>query len=71
MANPNETQLKMQSRLLERWGESDYLKVDRDADVKNCSLTIYDYDRDKKKLVLNAYNTICYLERSAQSDEYR
>jgi probable phosphoglycerate mutase len=49
-------------RLLERWGETDYLKVDKEEDVKNCSLTIYDYDRDKKKLVLNGYNTICYTE---------
>jgi broad specificity phosphatase PhoE len=49
-------------RLLERWGETDYLKVDKEEDVKNCSLTIYNYDRDKKKMVLNGYNTICYTE---------
>ena len=42
--------------------ETDYLKVDKEEDVKNCSLTVYDYDRDKKKLVLNGYNTICYAE---------
>lgn len=49
-------------RLLERWREDEYLKVDKEEDVKNCSLTIYDYDRDKKKLVLNGYNTICYTD---------
>ena len=49
-------------RLLERWGETDYLKVDQEADVLNCSLTIYDYDRSKKKLNLNGYNTICYTD---------
>jgi hypothetical protein len=49
-------------RLLERWGEYDYLKVDQEDDVKNCSLTTYDYDCDKKKLVLNGYNRICYTD---------
>ena len=43
-------------RLLERWDEKDYLKVDKEEDVKNCSFTIYDYDCDKNKLVLNGYN---------------
>ena len=49
-------------RLLERWGETEYMKVDEEDDVKNCSLTIYDYDRKRKKLVLNVYNTICYTD---------
>jgi hypothetical protein len=49
-------------RLLERWGETDYLKVDREADVLNCFLTVYDYDRGKKKLVLKGFNTICYTD---------
>jgi 2,3-bisphosphoglycerate-dependent phosphoglycerate mutase len=49
-------------RLLERWGETDYLKVDNEVDVLNCSLTIYHYDHDKKKLILNGYNTICYKD---------
>jgi probable phosphoglycerate mutase len=49
-------------RLLERWGEFDYLKVDQEDDVKNCSLTTYDYDRGTNKLVLNGYNTICYKD---------
>ena len=49
-------------RLLGRWGETDYLKVDKEEDVKTCSLTIYDYDRDKKKLVLKHCNAICYLD---------
>jgi probable phosphoglycerate mutase len=47
-------------RLLERWDEKDYLKVDKEEDVKNCSQTVYDFDRDKNKLVLNGYNRICY-----------
>jgi 2,3-bisphosphoglycerate-dependent phosphoglycerate mutase len=49
-------------RLLERWREDDYLKVDQEADVLNCSLTTYDYDVDKNKLLLNAYNAICYTD---------
>ncbi len=47
-------------RLLERWGETEYLDVDREQDVSNCSLTIYDYDEEKRKLVLAAYNKIVY-----------
>ena len=55
-------------RLLERWGETDYLKVDREADVLNCSLTIYEYDCEKKKLVLNGYNTICCTDSDSNED---
>jgi len=47
-------------RLLERWGEVEYLEVDREQDVRNCSLTIYDYDGEKNRLILNSYNKICY-----------
>ena len=36
-------------RLLERWGEPEYLEVDREQDVLNCSLTIYHYDDEKNK----------------------
>ncbi|MGB7282495.1 MAG: histidine phosphatase family protein [Candidatus Acidiferrum sp.] len=44
-------------RLLERWGEEEYLQVDREEDVKNCSLTSYVF-RDHR-MVLEAYNRIC------------
>jgi broad specificity phosphatase PhoE len=47
-------------RLLERWGEAEYLDVDREQDVLNCSLAIYDYDQEKKKLALTAYNKVVY-----------
>jgi broad specificity phosphatase PhoE len=49
-------------RLLERWGEEEYLKVNREDDVKNCSMTAYRYDNAVDKLVLDEYNTVCYLE---------
>jgi len=44
-------------RLLERWGEERYLEVDREDDVKNCSLTTYVF-RDNR-MVLEAYNQLC------------
>ena len=47
--------------VLERWGEEKYLDVDRENDVKNCSLTVYGYDH---KLVLKEYNTVTYSEES-------
>lgn len=43
-------------RLLERWGEQDYMRVDKEDDVKNCSLTTYLYDSQFKRLVLDEYN---------------
>jgi broad specificity phosphatase PhoE len=43
-------------RLLERWGEEEYLRVDREDDVKNCSLTTY-VCRDNR-MVLEAYNRV-------------
>jgi broad specificity phosphatase PhoE len=48
-------------RLLERWGEEDYLKVNRVDDVKNCSVTAYRIDPARNRLVLDGYNTVCYL----------
>jgi 2,3-bisphosphoglycerate-dependent phosphoglycerate mutase len=45
--------------LLERWGEDDYLQVDKENDVRNASLTIYN---GCNKLVLEAYNKIVYPE---------
>ena len=49
-------------RLLERWGEEEYLKVHHDDDVKNCSMTSYTFDAAQERLVLDQYNSICYLE---------
>ena len=49
-------------RLLERWGVAEYMKIDKEDDVKNCSLTIYGFDRGTNKLVLNGYNKICYTD---------
>ena len=31
-------------RLLERWGEQQYLDVDRENDVRNCGITAYRFD---------------------------
>jgi probable phosphoglycerate mutase len=45
-------------RLLERWGEEEYMKVDRENDVLNCSLTIYEFDPVTGKLVLRRYNEL-------------
>ena len=47
-------------RLLERWGEEQYLKVDAEDDVLNCSVTAYRFDRERNKLVLDFYNKIYY-----------
>ena len=47
-------------RLLERWDEAEYLKVDAEDDVLNCSVTAYRYDAAKQKLVLDEYNTVCW-----------
>lgn len=43
-------------RLLERWSESEYLQVDREDDVKNCSMTMYSINHMTGKLELRAYN---------------
>jgi broad specificity phosphatase PhoE len=43
-------------RLLERWGEEEYLKVDKEDDVKNCSITRYSVNNMTGKLVLRCYN---------------
>ena len=47
-------------RLLERWDEAAYLKVDSEDDVLNCSVTAYRYDAAEKKLVLDEYNRVCW-----------
>jgi broad specificity phosphatase PhoE len=49
-------------RLLERWDEAQYLKVDHEDDVLNCSVTAYRYDSTDSKLKLNYYNRIYYPE---------
>jgi broad specificity phosphatase PhoE len=43
--------------LIERWEEDEYLQVDREDDVKNCGLTIYDRV-DNRKLKLREYNRV-------------
>jgi probable phosphoglycerate mutase len=51
-------------RLLERWTEDEYLRVDREEDVLNCSVTAYRYDPQSKKLGLECYNKIHYRDGS-------
>src|SRR5208282_616467 len=43
--------------LLERWGETEYMQVDKEDDVKNCGLTIYKRE-DRRRLKLQEYNTV-------------
>jgi 2,3-bisphosphoglycerate-dependent phosphoglycerate mutase len=47
-------------RLLERWGEEEYMKTDAEDDVLNCSVTSYRYEREYNKLVLAFYNKTFY-----------
>jgi broad specificity phosphatase PhoE len=47
-------------KLLERWNEEDYMKIDKEQDVKNCSITHYISEGDK--LILQKYNHVCYPE---------
>ena len=47
-------------RLLERWGEEEYMKIDAEDDVLNCAVTTYRYDPERNKLVLAFYNKIFY-----------
>ena len=49
-------------RLLERWDEAQYLRVDQEDDVLNCSVTAYRYDPADSKLKLDYYNRIYYPE---------
>src|SRR5579864_8073703 len=42
-------------RLLERWDEQQYLKVDSEDDVLNCSITAYRCDSSASKLMLETY----------------
>lgn len=50
-------------RLLERWNEDEYLKIDREQDVLNCSITAYRYHPNKGKLILDCYNKVSHLDR--------
>lgn len=45
-------------RLLERWHEEQYLLVEKEQDVKNCSLTTYVWSEGH--LVLQRYNQVIY-----------
>ena len=49
-------------KLLERWTEEQYLDVDANDDVKNCSITHYTAGGNSHKLILKSYNTVCYPE---------
>ena len=48
--------------LLERWGEEDYMQVDKENDVKNASVTHYQFD---DKLRLKEYNSVFYDDSSS------
>ena len=58
--------------VLEKWGEDDYLQVDKENDVKNASLTHYAYEHvgsypnglPHSKLRLKEYNSTFYSEES-------
>jgi broad specificity phosphatase PhoE len=52
--------------LLERWGEEEYLQVDKENDVKNASVTHYQFDR---KLRLTEYNSVFYSDSDIHSVE--
>jgi broad specificity phosphatase PhoE len=43
--------------LIERWEEAEYLQIDKEDDVKNCGLTIYDRV-ENRKLKLREYNKV-------------
>lgn len=46
--------------LLERWGEDQYLIVDKENDVLNCGITRYVYTGPAGKLQIRDYNRIVY-----------
>lgn len=48
-------------RLLERLGETEYLKID-DEGVKNCSATAYRFDKASGKLVLDYFNRVTHAQ---------
>jgi probable phosphoglycerate mutase len=49
-------------RLLERWGEHEYLKLDREQEVLNCSVTAYRFDSVSAKLVLDYFNAVTLVQ---------
>jgi 2,3-bisphosphoglycerate-dependent phosphoglycerate mutase len=50
-------------RLLERWGEKEYMKVDAEDDVENCSVTVYRFKQEANKLALDCYNRTYYPDK--------
>ena len=50
--------------VLEKCGEDDYLQVDKENDVKNASVTHYEFE---KKLRLKEYNSVFYSESDMHS----
>jgi probable phosphoglycerate mutase len=49
--------------LLERWGEPEYLWVDREDDVMNCGLTVYERRENRHQLLLKEYNTVAEVDK--------
>jgi len=49
-------------RLLERWNEDEYIKIDREQDVLNCSVTAYRFDSKMGKLTLDFYNKVSHSD---------
>ena len=49
-------------RLLERWNEEGYLKIGREQDVLNCSITAYRFDSKMGKLAFDYYNKVSHLD---------
>ncbi len=47
-------------RLLERWGEEEYMKTDAEADVLNCAMTAYRFNRKSRRFELDHYNQVCF-----------
>lgn len=56
--------------LLERWGEAEYMQVDREDDVKNCGLTRYEFNPASGKLELREYNTVAPVTNDFVNDPY-
>lgn len=54
--------------LLERWGEAEYMQVDREDDVKNCGLTVYKR-QNGRRLKLHEYNFVAPLVPSIEESQ--
>lgn len=45
---------------LERWNYERALAWPKGNSPKNCGITVYDFDKEKGRLILREYNTVCY-----------